>query len=411
MNNNEKNHSILSIEKIKDSLNEIKELYLKIHHCFFQYLIFPEDDSKNIIDRYEKIFTSVKPENSNNINEYKSLSESIFQFHEKIKTSYENAKLDDLFNRLKEENNKLKKYKNLIDDEIINSSNLAEITPPLDLIENEEELIKKNNHSFTNDIDIDPKKINEDKKYQISLTCHICNDDKKEAYYICDNHCYFYFCDSCINKNDNSQHNFKKINKKKEKEKIECINSIFYIIKNYVEIANKIFKLNDENIEHILKISDKIDSQKEFLSGINNLFFNEYDSIDESIKQIISLPIKIFLEKTFGLQELRESSIEIKLNQSDLSSLGDDIYALFELKKETKEINEIKDAIVNLVSKYIIEKNIKSFQKEYENLINHSGESKIREFYHSTVDKIKNNSEVQEFTKDLKNFMNIFKKK
>ena len=132
--------------------------------------------------------------------------------------------------------------------------------------------------------------------------------------------------------------------------------------------------------------------------------------VDESIKPIISLPIKIFLEKTFDLQELRDSFIEIKPNQSDLLSLVDDISVLFEQKKETKDTNKIKDEFVKLGNKYINEENINSFQNEFENLIHHSGKSKIRDIYHRTLNKIKNNSDVQEVKKDVKNFMNILKK-
>ena len=412
VNNNSQNfHKILFPEEIKKYLNEIKELYDNIHQYCFSVFIFPKEDFKDIIEKYETINNSLNPENSFNSNEYKSLSQPILNFSEKIKKTYENNELIDIFDKLKELNNKIINYKNIIEGEIINDSKSEEITSPIDFSANEQEQIKSNDCSYIKKIESFCDKKIEDKKYQISLTCHICS---KDANYICDNHCYNYFCDSCINENEqnNKHHNFRKINMKKEKEKLECINSIFHIVKNYVEIADKIFKLNKDNIEYpILKNLYEIDSQNEFLSEINDFFSKNYNNIDFSNKQIICPPLKIVLKEIF---DLKESSNGFKPNENDFLSSAENI-SIFddnvEQKKGVKCVNEIKDTIDHFGNKYITEENINFVQKEYKNLIHRSDESKIVRSIRSNANELKNNKDFQEIKEDIKSiFSGLFKK-
>ena len=408
--NNENYSNIIFPEKLKKNLDEIKELYQNIHQYCFKYFIFPDEDYKDIIERYETINNNINPENSNRLEEYKSLSKPILEFSEKIKKSYENDALNDIFEKLKELNNKLINYKNIIDGEIINNSKSVEQTPGIELIENEQEKFKIDEYSsYNRQIDsFSNKKIIEDKKFQISLTCLICSN---EAEYICYNHCCDYFCNSCISKNDpnNKRHNFTKIIKKKEKEKLECVNSIFHIVKNNVELADKIFKLNKDNIEYpVLKNGDEIDSQKKFLSDINDLFNIDYNSSDLSIKPTICPPLKNLLKEMFGL---KESLTGFKPNENDFLSLAEDI-SIFadnnEQKKGVKCVNKIKDAIDHLGNKYVTEENVNVVQNEFKNLIRCSDKSKIFKSLHKTANEIKNNKDFQEIKNDIKNIKNSF---
>ena len=403
-------HKIIFPAEIKKYLNEIKELYDNIHQYCFTIFTFPSEDFNDIIERYEKINNSLNPENSNNLKEYKSLSKPILKFAQKIKKTYENDTLNDIFDKLKELNNKIIDYKNIIDGEIIYNSISEEITPPIEFTENEQEHIKSNECSYIKQIESFCDKKIEDRKFRISLACNICSN---EANYICYNHCYIYFCDSCMeNGQNNKQHNFKKINEKKEKEKLECINYIFHIVKSYVEIADKLFKLNKDNIEYpILKKLNEIDSQFIFLSEIDNLLNKNYNSIDLSIKQIICSPLKKMLREIFGL---KESSTGFKPNENDFLSSAENI-SIFddngELKKGVKCVNEIKDIIDNYGNKYITEENINFIQKEYKNLIHRSDESKIFRSLRANVNELKNNKDYKEIKEDMKNiFRGLFKK-
>ena len=411
-NNSQNYHKILFPEEIIKYLKEIKELYNNIHQICFKYFNFPDEEFQDIIERYESINNSLNSENSNNLNEYKSLSKPISNFSEKIKKSYENNALNDIFDKLKELNNKIINYKNIIDGKIINESNSEEITPPIYLSESEQEQSKNNVcFSYIKQIESFCDKKLEDKKYQISLTCHICSN---EANYICYNHCFNYFCDSCLNKDElnNKQHNIRKINEKKEKEKLECINSIFHIVKNYVEIADKIFKLNKNNIEYpILKKLYDIDSQNEFLSEIDNLFNKNNNIIDLSTKPIICPPIKKMLKEIF---DLKESSTGFKPNENDFLSSAEAI-SIFddigELKKGIEGVNDVKDAIDQIGNKYITDKNINFVQKEFKNLIQKKDESKIVRSIRAHANDLKNNRDFQEIKEDIKSiFSGIFKK-
>ena len=410
-NNSQNYHKILFPEEIIKYLKEIKELYNNIHQICFKYFNFPDEEFQDIIERYESINNSLNSENSNNLNEYKPLSKPISNFSEKIKKSYENNALNDIFDKLKELNNKIINYKNIIDGEIINESNSEEITPPIDLRESEQEQSKNNVcFSYIKQIESFCDKKIEDKKYQISLTCHICSN---EANYICYNHCFNYFCDSCINKDElnNKQHNIRKINEKKEKEKLECINSIFHIVKNYVEIADKIFKLNKNNIEYpILKKLYDIDSQNIFLSEINDLFNENNNIIDLSIKHNICQPIKKMLKEIF---DIKESSTGFKPNENDFLSSAD-VISIFdeisELKEGIKCINEIKEAIAQFGNKYFTEDNINFIQKEYENLIHLSKKSKIVRSALAHFNDLNNNNDFKDIKENIKSIVGLFKK-
>ena len=362
--NSENNRKIVFPKEIKEYLSEIQGLYQNLQKYFFKYFIFSEENSKEIIERYNSINNNLKHEDSNNIKEYKSLLKPIKEFSEKIKKSYENSELTDIFNKLKEANTKIIIYTNSLDDELNNSSQSDNITPQIESNEIEEEK-NKSNYFYNLSNSSNNKKI-EEKKYQISLTCNICSG---EAQFICNNHCFNYFCNSCTNKNneqDINGHHFEKINIIKEKEKIQCINSIFYMIKNLVEIADQIFKLNEEKIEYpILRNPDKIDSQKEFISNINNLKIIDQSSLDKSIKPVICQPLKTFLIETFDLSDI---SSEFKPNERELS-ISEENFNVFSINYNENEtnLNKIKNSIDLIANKYANNENIKFIEKEIKN--------------------------------------------
>ena len=127
--NSENNRKIVFPEEIKEYLSEIQGLYQNLQKYFFKYFIYSEENSKEIIERYNSINNNLKPEDSNNIKEYKSLLKPIKEFSEKIKKSYENYELTNIFNKLKEVNNKIIIYIDSLDDEIKNSSQSENIIP------------------------------------------------------------------------------------------------------------------------------------------------------------------------------------------------------------------------------------------------------------------------------------------
>lgn len=171
--NSENNRKIVFPEEIKEYLSEIQGLYQNLQKYFFKYFIFSEENSKEIIERCNSINNNLKPEDSNNIKEYKSLLKPIKEFSEKIKKSYENFELTNIFNKLKEVNNKIIIYIDSLDDEINNSSQSENITPQIESNEIEEEK-NKSNYFYNLSNSSNNKKI-EEKKYQISLTCNICS--------------------------------------------------------------------------------------------------------------------------------------------------------------------------------------------------------------------------------------------
>ena len=316
-------NTIICLEQIKDYLYEIKESYDNLHKHFLKYCIFPFEIYNKIIQKYNDINNKLYNEDDIYIkNDLEYLSDKIFEFSEKIKeSSYEN----DIFIRIKDTNNKLIDYKEEIDKDIINSSNQGDITPPINIYEDEKKSKIMTNFSFIKEVSL-INKSNEDYQNKLSLSCNICSG---KAYYLCNNHCYNYFCDSCKNKFDEDfySHNFEKINEKKEKTRIDFMNSFLYIIKNCCEIADIIFTSNNENIDYpILKYFDDIDSQKEFLLNIynyKNISKNEGKSeicplIKNSIinaLNIITSPIEI-IENSFSFSEDISSMNEAQENNS-----------------------------------------------------------------------------------------------
>ena len=186
------------------------------------------------------------------------------------------------------------------------------------------------------------------------------------------------------------------------------------MIKNLIEIADQIFKLNEENIEYpILRNPDKIDSQKEFISNINNLKIIDQISLDKSIKPVICQPLKIFLIETF---DLSDPSSEFKPNESELS-ISEENFTVFSnnyIENETN-LNKIKDSIDLIGNKYLNKKNIKFIEKEYKNLIHRKDEGKIYNTLHNGAKEIKKklneNEDFKEIKKDVKKiFKSLYKK-
>ena len=138
------------------------------------------------------------------------------------------------------------------------------------------------------------------------------------------------------------------------------------MIKNLVEIADQIFKLNEEKIEYpILRNPDKIDSQKEFISNINNLKIIDQSSLDKSIKPVICQPLKTFLIETFDLSDI---SSEFKPNERELS-ISEENFAVFSINYNENEtnLNKIKNSIDLIANKYANNENIKFIEKEIKN--------------------------------------------
>ena len=122
---------IVLLDPIKVYLDEIKESYYNLYQYFLNECIFPKDISTKIIEMYEIINNKIKSKDHTNIKqEFDSLSQQIFEFSEKIKkSSYEN----NIFDKIKESNNKLIEFKEAIEKDIINNSQIGNITPPINL--------------------------------------------------------------------------------------------------------------------------------------------------------------------------------------------------------------------------------------------------------------------------------------
>ena len=222
------------------------------------------------------------------------------------------------------------------------------------------------------------------------MVCYICSN---KANYFCNNHCYNYFCDLCKEKlnRDICSHNFKKINEVKQREKSEFVNSILFLIKNYIEFADTIIKSNDEDIIYpILKNSEKIDSIKEFLSDINNL----KNIFNNKSKKGICQPIKNFLVKIF------------ELNKSPICKIEDSFSSSYLLSSFSFSVNKIQDNKLNLCKETLQDNKINNCKEIPQDNKSNSHKKNPKNIY-SVNDKVRTTKLIMQINKKIKLLLGI----
>ena len=332
---------------IESNLDNIFENYQK-----FIPQKFPEKNKQNLKQLIQEIYNNLHAQNFQNINnvneKYKSLSQQLTDFSDEIKKiSYEN----EYYEKIKKTNDDLINLNQEI-NKILNK-NLESLSGIYDYKKDDQEDLYNCGNSSNN--------ISND----ISLRCHDIKCKNKPKFY-CNNHCYYYFCEECAEKECEFGHQFTKINEKRENEKLKSIRSFIYLIQMYSQIADYIYKSNDKNIEFpIMKEPYNIENQIGFLKDIipfQNLINNNEQSQ-------ICHPLKTYLSQALDLTIESMDSIESRYNFVD---------ELFSKKKDFTEIIQKykhKSYYANIIvkNKFFINEN--NFQNcpillDFKNIIN-----------------------------------------
>ena len=318
----------ITLEEVKEHLQKIKLRYLYIYKNYLAYFIVPNAIYGKIVDTIKNFnieYNSGNKSNMEKCSEY--LSKEIYYFSEKIK------KDNDIFNGIIKHNNNLLNCLEDLGKIMEGKSKIEDITPPIDLWNNSNE--KNYSNSCLKEMNISQKSFGSD-NYRISLKCNNCSS---KPFYFCNKHCYKYFCDCCKTKFDSDvySHNFEQIDEEKEKEKIEFVNSSIYLIKNYCQITDKIFKLTEKNIKYpSLNKNNDLFSQKEFLTEIYNL--NNSNNLNQNKEELCDL-IKNSLS---GALKINKSSYEIideNFSFSEEISYSNDKIGKNELLNKTPKSN------------------------------------------------------------------------
>ena len=303
-------------------------------------------------------------------------------------STYEN----EIFNKIKYNNDEIISLKNKI--YLMQINNL--INKDLSSSKNLFDLQDNNKNYFVDFSYIDKSSTNNDENnFQISLTCSSVNCGNKVKY-LCNEHCYKYFCDSCKNKFDNDfcSHQFAEIDENKENEKIKFINSFSQLYKIYLNKVDRITKANTEEIKYpILKSFNETDLQQ-FLSEIfHHPILN--DNIDCGFaKSQICAPILISIKRLFKLDIPTVDLIDDNFLEDESYLIGEKLKIKIKESNyfSNKLYNKIKSIIKNELSSHMkkIEKNLSFLNKN--NPLNNNLNSIVKPFsFNEYMNSINNN--------------------
>ena len=339
---------------IGDYFNKIKSYYDELISYISENLKFPNEDYNSINELIKKFKSNFGKQKNLDSNEYHEFSNKLTNFLENIKKIIiENEIFKKLDENIKSLTTKLNEFSFNYFGEINESvsTNMLDTTD-----ENKKSL---NNFSYLyNDFKNSNNASSEDDFQVIRFACFICD---KQPLYFCKNHCYRYFCDTCIEKDKLSSHQFENIDNNRENSKILFINSFINLFKVYCQMADKIFRTNLEKIEYPnLKNFNDLDSQTEFLKDIYNFRF-ENNSFDNNYQSGLCKPIKDALNKVFELNISGIESIDQEYSFINENKVIKDEYLKIKQKYEYKSyytnILVKNQKFLNEITKEYIDKN------------------------------------------------------